>query len=199
MKKLLFHLCSLAIILSFAAIGCNKNDTLVNSTSENTTFDPGILDVPLDNSVVFVQEYVKVSPLESAPYYEYRPALGTLNEMTTFDLLITPVTTTITTPAASRYEGDNLVETQHFRVSYSSRWRDFLCNYWMRYEVKLGGSYAFQDQIDFFGECNDPFQTCDPQKSEFCETTGTLSDEENISLSPSTAYTLKMYMDGLLD
>lgn len=201
MKLLMIHFSALLLVVGLLFVGCNKNDNvLVNSEIDLKQTHTPVLGQTVENTTTFmVREYVKVTPKESAPYYEFRPALKYLTSITTLEALWGEgISGTFTTPESSRYEGDNLIETQNFKVEMSTRWQDITCNWWPEFKV-FNGTYYHQNEL-FFGSvpCDDPKDECDfdPPQS-FCITHGVLTGDDVISLSPNTTYTMSISLNGI--
>ena len=116
MKKIkLFFACILFFVIAIAVIRCNDSGN-INSTNQNLNE----FDVPEEKVHILIREFVKVSPGEEEkdPYYEWRHTGNFF--VGSEDWFPEGVLDSFLVPYASRYEGDDLIETQHFQFLYDT-------------------------------------------------------------------------------
>jgi hypothetical protein len=201
MKHLMIHFSAILLLAGLLFVGCNKNETPVSASVETTsnTSDPNI-DTPVDKIELWVKEYVKVTAPGNIVTYEYRP-MGVVSAAPYINPISPPTpgwpypTTYFTTPAASRYEGSNLVETQYYVYNEHARWHGQPCKWGARYRIDLASNenyhYLFETYIYNNEPCDVSGQTC---AADNCTTSGLYDNYvTNFSLPPSTELLMRAY------
>ncbi len=205
MKYLMFHLSALLLLTALLLVGCNKNDTLVSSSTETIGVkDPNNTDTPVDEILFWVDEYVKITDKDNNVSYQFRQ-MAVLTAPT--GLWVPPPfpappypTVNFTTPASSRYEGGDLVETQFYVYDEYARWHEQPCNYGARYRIDLASNENSHYLFDFYAysnfPCDEEKQSCvtDEGKESFCTTSGLYHNYvTNFYLPPNTALSVHTY------
>jgi hypothetical protein len=178
MKKLISFGIFFSLVLF--SINCNEEARIVTSNQNETDF------VPLEKVSLYILEYVKITDDALNVWYEWRQTAAFECSEECYYGLIADL---FITPLANRYEGNNYLQTQYYKIGYGVRAECRPYNWGGHWTVWAGSTYYLNEDYYFIKFGSSP--NCPPNTY-----SGNYSDEISEIYLPSNSTIQVLYGAG---